>query len=153
MQSKHEVSRRIVTADGRRAQMYECKHTPGGGVHLREVATIENAHEGEHEHSRPSALGRGPSSNASQHFAGLGHEPEEERRAFAREVMGWVHRQGTAEAPIVVFAPAKFLGMLRDESKRAHGPTLVLEEGEFTHLRANELATQAKVAAVIGRVR
>ena len=54
-----------------------------------------------HEHGRPSALGQGPSANASQHFAGTGHEDEEMERRFAHQVAAWIASR-TAAAPEAV---------------------------------------------------
>jgi hypothetical protein len=131
----------FVTADGRRAALFSCHAVPGGRLHVDPLRHVENAHEAEHEHHRPLALGRGPSANAAQHFAGHGHADEEEQRRFAREVAAWLG-DATRELRldrVEVFAASRFLGLLRDEMGDLGGKA-GLREGELAQLEPGELA-------------
>ena len=64
-----------------------------------------------HEHTRPSPL----TGKAGNSYASVGHEVEEERIRFAREVAGWlqekVRRFGIAHLDL--FSPPRFLGAFR----------------------------------------
>lgn len=136
----------IVAADGRRASLYSCRLVPGGRFQALTSRHIENGHEGEHEHHRPSLLGRGPSASAAQHFAGHGHSDEEEQRRFAREVANWLSnaaREFRMER-VAVFAAPRFLGLLRTEMGDLGGRA-DLHEGELARLEAGELAEHPAV--------
>lgn len=145
----------IVTADARHARMFELTKAPGaGGWHAQERRAIHSSHEDEHEHHRPSALGRGPVASEAQHFASWGHEAEEQRKRFARETAEWLSatlRHLRAEH-VHVFAASQALGLLREEIRRlddrAHlEPRLTLHESELTRLEASELATHPAIVA------
>ena len=101
-----------------------------------------------HEHRRPSALGRGPSANASQHFAGTGHEEEEMERRFAHQVAAWIASRTAAapEAVAVAFAGPRFLGHLR-AAIASTGADIRLERGDLGWLRAAELGAHPAVRA------
>lgn len=149
----------IVTADNRRAALFACRRLPGGGMHVEQLRTIENEHEGEHERHRPALLGgaerrggRGHSSaRAAPQSISLGHEVEEEQRRFAREVRDWLANASRelSLGRVNVFAAPRFLGLLRDQMGDRNN-TAVLHEGELTHLRPHELATHPAVLTVIG---
>lgn len=102
----------------------------------------------------PSGAGRwlGRGARAAPHFIAAGHAEEEEQRRFAQEVATWL--DGTRHNPgagrVALFAPARFLGLLRPQitAQRA----IATHEGELAHLRAQELAVHpAVVKAVTGR--
>ena len=148
----------IVTADSRRALLFACQRTPGGEVHLEQRESIENTHESEHEHGRPVLAGgaerRGSvtrsGARAAPHGVAPGHELEEGQRRFAHEVRSWLTeaRRNAGAERVVVFAPARFLGLLRGEF--AGDPTTGLREGELTHLRPHELAAHPAVLGAVG---
>jgi len=136
----------IVTADERHTHLYSCQKVAGARWHIDQRKTLENRWENYHEHHRPYSLGRGPSANAAQHFASLGHEVEEEHRRFAREVSDWLTHaiKEFGVEHISIFAASRFLGLLRQElgdlSKQAD-----LHEGELTQLRSHELSTHPAI--------
>lgn len=143
----------IVTADGRRAQLFSCRRLPGGGLHLEHLRSIENTHEAEHERHRPTQVGgaerRGSvarsSAHAAPHVIPAGHNAEEEHVRFAREVGSWLvdaRREFGAEG-LIVFAPARFLGLLRKQVTMENAPAM--HEGELAHLHASELAAHPAV--------
>lgn len=142
----------IVTADERRATLFSCTKVAGARWYVDPQRTLENHWENYHEHHRPSALGRGPTANAAQHFASLGHEAEEEHKRFAREVRDWLH-EALAELGVpkvdVVAAP-RFLGVLRHEFQ-APGGRIELHEGELTRLGPDELATHPIILSILPR--
>ena len=122
----------VVVCDARSASLFRGTIDAPGRLHLAPAEGLPNHWIDFHEHHRPSALGMGPSANAAQHFAGIGHEPQELDRSV----------------PMAVFAAPRFLGFLRDEI----GPTakgLALYRGEFTSLRAGELAAHPTVRMLI----
>lgn len=137
---------RIATTDSRAASLYAGSLESRGRLHLVHVGTLRSRWEDFHQSHRPDELGRGPSANAVQRPASLGHEPEELTRRFAREVSEWLHQAKDAapDEPMAVFAAPRFLGYLRD----ALGPMsdgIALYRGEFTTLRTSELAAHPTV--------
>jgi hypothetical protein len=81
-----------------------------------------------------------------------GHEHEEEQRRFAREVASWLTqaRQNPDAHRVTLFAPARFLGVLRGEL--VPDAVTELREAELTHLRPSELASHPSVLqAVLGK--
>lgn len=143
----------IVTSDERRAAMFSCRKVHGGRWHVEPHSSLENRWEDSHEHHRPSALGRGPSANAAQHFASTGHADEEEHRRFAREVEAWLAHaiKALGLTLVSVFAAPRFLGLLREDHAKLGG-IVELHGGEFTRLRAQELAEHPAIRAVLDRV-
>lgn len=120
-------------------------------VRLELVDVLKSPWEDFHEHGRPCALGKGPSANASQHFAGEGHERQELERRFAGEVAAWIARK-SAEAPdatMIAFADPRFLGHLRSACASLRLEVAV-ERGEFSWLRPAELAAHPTIRAAFG---
>jgi protein required for attachment to host cells len=139
----------LVTADGRQANLYFFKRTPGGELHIDHVRSLVNPHEREHERHRPSLLGgserRGgmghSSASAAPHSVSQGHGEEEEQRRFVLEVKSWL-RQAEKELALhrlTLFAAPRFLGLLREHmGDRASISDLL--EGELTKLTPQELS-------------
>lgn len=140
----------IVTADARQATLYACQMAPDGHWHLAQQKTLENQWENYHEHHRPSALGRGPSTNAAQHFASSGHESEEEHRRFARQVGSWLTRavDELGAEHVSIFAATRFLGLLREELG-ALSLHMDLHAVELTRLAPTELLSHPAVIRVL----
>lgn len=142
----------IVTADERTARLFSCQQLPGGGLHLEQLTSIENTHEAEHERHRPTLAGgaerRGSAArsgaHAAPHLLAPRHTAEEEQRRFAREVSAWLEeiRPGLATGRLTVFAPPRFLGLLREQGSR-HRPA-DLRDGDLNALRTRELAAHPK---------
>jgi hypothetical protein len=137
---------RIATTDARTASLYAGSLDTRGRLHLVLVGSMLSRWESFHQSHRPDELGRGPSANAVQRPASIGHEPEELMRRFAREVSDWLHqaKETAPTEPLAVFAAPRFLGYLRD----ALGPLtdgIALYRGEFTTLRTNEMAAHPTV--------
>lgn len=137
----------IVTADSRHATIYACRHD-GRGVHLEYLSTLENPHEAEHAHERPSFIGgverRGSvarsGAHAAPHALAPGHTSDEEQKRFARELSDWLagQRASMDVPPVTLFAPPRFLGMLLPHVDRM-GENVTLHPGEFAQLTAAEL--------------
>ncbi|MEI7658342.1 MAG: host attachment protein [Phycisphaerae bacterium] len=158
--NRERMNKWIVTVDCRHARVFGWERTPGGALRLEPLRWIDNPHEAEHERGRPNLLGvaavgapgRGVPQGASE-----GHAAEEEERRFARDLAGrggWLCRaiHELKADRVTVFAPAKFLGMLREEmdanTGRGDGPLpecVSFEAGELTHLRPGELAVHPRV--------
>jgi hypothetical protein len=151
----------IVTADTRRAGVFACHMTPGGTLHLDPVRSLQNEHENDHEHGRPTMIGgaeRGrtptsPSSTAAPHFASPGHEVEEMHKRFAREVGTWLTAslRELKPARIDVFAPPRFAAYLKDELVLS--PSDTIREAELAHLRGPELAVHPAVISALAAPR
>lgn len=148
----------IVTADGRRAALFACRRSPEGRLKLEQLGSIQNRHEAEHERGRPALLGgmerpgavSRSGAHAAPHTASAGRAQEEGRARFAREIGRWLEEAsaGYGDAPTTVFAPARFLGLLRDQID-SPGNVRTREAG-LTRLSIQELAGHP---AVLGAVR
>ena len=150
----------IVTADARRATLFACRNVAGAGVQVEQVRSLKNPHEDEHEHQRPALLGgaersgspRSASSHAAPHSVAPGHEVEEERRRFARDVRDWLsdNVDSMGIRHVMLFAPPRFLGLLRLHiSDRDDRTDLV--EGDIAQLSAEQLAVHPAVLAMLGQ--
>lgn len=158
---------RILIADAREATLFEARHvssptptsaqsltTPKGEIRLEELRSIANTHEAEHEHHRPSLIGgaerRGgggathAAAHAAPHAVAPGHDVDESHRRFAKEVGAWFERvaaeslRGAVGGRPIVFAPARFLGVLRT-SFGDHGLQADWHEGEYANLLPHQL--------------
>jgi hypothetical protein len=147
----------IITADGRRAALFSCQNLPSGGVHLESVKSIQNEHENEHERGRPTLVGgaerrSGISRSGARpgpHSVAEDRTGEEEIRRFAREVRKWLTTSRELDGrPTTLFAPARFLGLLREELRGVNHKA-DLREGELGHLRPHELAVHPAVLGAI----
>lgn len=142
----------IVISDQRSARLFVRASEPGGRWRLEERARLHNRHEGEHEHHRPDLLGRGAPTAAAgpQRLVSEGHTREEEARRFAREVAAWLGEQRGACSldRITLFAPPRFLGMLREE--QAPRAAVEMLEGELTGVPVHELASHPEILAAFG---
>jgi protein required for attachment to host cells len=150
------IPARLVVSDSRKASLYtgslsreRADSLPRVRLELADV--LRSPWEDFHEHGRPSALGRGPSANAAQHFAGGGHEREELKRRFAVEVASWIARKSaeSPEAAVVAFADPRFLGHLRGACS-ALRLDVAVERGEFSWLRPAELGAHPSIRAALG---
>lgn len=150
------IPARLIVSDSRKASLYSGSLSRERAdalprVRLELADALKSPWEDFHEHGRPNALGRGPSANASQHFAGDGHEREELERRFAGQVAAWIARK-SAEAPeaaVVAFADPRFLGHLRTACSTLRLEVTV-ERGEFSWLRPAELAAHPSIRAALG---
>jgi protein required for attachment to host cells len=152
-QDTHDTYAAIALVDQRVAKMFQARPTQGKALDLTEVAMITNGHENEHERSRPDMMS-GPGKRSAQGGTGVvggphmvqdrGAEAEEDRR-FAREVAAWLasRPERTKGDRLQVFAPRRFMGLLReqlDESKTRH---IDLKDGEYAQMPTNELRTHS----------
>ncbi len=143
----------LVVSDSRKASLFTGTLSHGAGDALPKVRVslagiLESPWRDFHEHGRPSALGQGPSANASQHFAGTGHEEEEMERRFAHQVAAWIASRSAAapEAVALAFAGPRFLGHLR-AAIASTGCDIRLERGDLGWLRPAELGAHPAVRA------
>jgi protein required for attachment to host cells len=143
----------LVVSDSRKASLFTGTIARSEDAALPKVRValagiLESPWRDFHEHGRPSALGQGPSANASQHFAGTGHEEEEMERRFAHQVAAWIASRAAAapEAVAVAFAGPRFLGHLR-AAIASTGCDIRLERGDLGWLRPAELGAHPAVRA------
>jgi protein required for attachment to host cells len=141
----------IATVDERRARIFRCTRTLRHGWHVEEHGVaLRNIHEEDHERRRPAILGSGPHT-MPPHEAGWGHEQQEEQRRFARDVAHWLEERLVRSEidALRVFAPTRFLGLLREYLPERTRGTLRLMEGELAQLRPHELAEHPAVRAAL----
>ena len=147
---------RLVVSDSRKASLFSgllsrerVDALPRVRLELDEV--LKSPWEGFHEHGRPSELGKGPSANAAQRPASEGHEREELERRFAGEVAAWIARRAadSPDAALAAFADPRFLGHLRTACT-ALRLDVPVERGEFSWLRAAELAAHPAIRTALG---
>jgi hypothetical protein len=128
-----------VFVSGHGAELMSCHRRLDGSIELKPEDSLANRWLDFHEHGRPAMLGKGPSANARQRPASEGHEREEMRDRFARDVAEWIAagvRARRAERVRLLAGPA-LVGCLRHEADRlakSLGVEIDCREGEFTRL-------------------
>ncbi|MFG0326642.1 MAG: host attachment protein [Phycisphaerales bacterium JB037] len=145
------ATRWFVTVNDKEARLYSCHPVSRGRLHVDEEGRLGNGWRDQHERGRPSALGRGPTANAAQHFASVGHGEEEERRRFARDVSSWLREASDDRSfgRVCVFASPKMLGELRHALDDA-SDWITLEQTELAHLSEADLAEHPAVLRHVG---
>lgn len=143
---------RIALCDARCARILRAHAEWPDRTRLEQTAELRNPWEDFHEHGRPMMLGRGPSANASQHFADEHREPVELERRFARETARWLCEQSALDhGPIVgVFAATRFLGHLREVWDEA-GLDAPLMRGELCGLLPHQVAAHPAANQLLRR--
>jgi protein required for attachment to host cells len=163
----------FAVVDERHARLLRLDVVVGDRPHVAEEARLETIWEDEHQHGRPAMLGRtpaglgpgpGPGSGPRPSFASRGHEREEERRRFARDIHQWLDAEGRRRglARITVFAAPRVFGDLRSLVDPAtiaagdaaagdpgRGPAFRLRELELTRLHDDELARHPEIRAML----
>ena len=136
----------FVTADARRASLFCCRTIPLGRVHVDRVRHIESEFEESEDHVRPPAPPGVTAVDAAGHHQEVDHHPEESDARFASDVARWLARalRELEVDRVTVFVAPRFLSVLRAAIGGMAVP-FELREGEFTHLRAHELAEHATV--------
>jgi protein required for attachment to host cells len=140
-------TRYFITADSRRASVFSFRQVAPGRCQVDQVRTLFNSHESEHDRGRPGTLGRMP--GGLPQALGQSRQAEEEVRRFAHDVGSWlrVTANELRLGPLTVFAPPRFLGVLRAILDK--NIAFDLRQGELTHLRAAELASHPAVVAAM----
>lgn len=144
----------VALVDQRVARVLIARPTQGKALNLTEAASISNQHENEHDRTRPDMLG-GPGKRSAEGGTGVvggphmvndtqGTEAEEDRR-FAREVAAWLadRPERTDGDRLQVFAPKRFLGMLREQLDPHRTAHIDLKDGEFAQMPDSELRTHS----------
>lgn len=142
----------FVTADSRRAILFHGRKDDHNRLRLAEDRCVHNVHENDHEHHRPSALGRAVSSGAAPSFASFGHGDEECQKRFARDVCAWLRKayEQIQFPRVTVFAPPEFIGQLRG-ALNGLSSKVELRRAELTKLPMGELATHPAVLEEMAR--
>jgi protein required for attachment to host cells len=136
----------LLLVDSRRARLLRGHLTRHARPHVQEEARLDFQFQ-ESEHGRPS-----PRINKDGHsYASRRHENDQLEARFAREVSSFVQNKvDELQVPrLFLFAPAKFLGMLRKSIPARLADRLVEHEGEFAHLSEAQLAVHPEVARLI----
>lgn len=143
-----------VFVNGHGAELMSCARRLDGSLELKPESSIANRWQHFHEHGRPAMLGKGPAANASQRSASEGHEREEMRERFARDVVDWVAgsvRSRRAERVRLLAGPA-MVGCLRREAERltkSLGVDIDCREGEFTRIAPAALERHPSVVEAL----
>lgn len=148
MSSNHK-DRWIATVDERRARLFRCTPIDNRPWHLEETETLRSPYELEHERGRPSMLTGAPGPQPA--LAGHGHTLEEEQQRFARDVAGWLESKASQleSTPVKVFAPPRFLGMLRGRFSKRTEPKVELIQCELSSVPQHELAKHPAVTRAL----
>lgn len=163
----------FAVVDAREARLLRLEMAFGDRPHVAEEGRLQSRWEDEHEHGRPAMLGRasaglapgpGPGAGPRPSHASRGHEREEERLRFARDIRGWLDTEGRRRglANLIVFAAPRVFGDLRSLLEATtvaagdatvgdpgRGPAIALHEAELTHLAADELARHPAIRRAI----
>lgn len=146
----------IVTVDSRCAALLSCKVLATGGLQLDQVQVLKNTHENEHPHHRPALLGGAErrvgcthsSACAAPHAASCGHEAEEERLRFAREIRDWLMaaRRDLDVRDVILMASPRMLGLLRTYLQDVN-MVIMFRKGGLKHLTPQEVAAHPSMLA------
>lgn len=134
----------------RRARILKTDAAWHDRIHVEEVDSLASRWVDFHERGRPLMLGRGPSANASQHFADEHREPAELSERFARDAAQWFDEQARTrgDALLPVFAEGRTLGYLRKAIEAIDGRVVVLH-GNLSPLLPSELAKHHLVVELV----
>jgi hypothetical protein len=117
-----------------------------GHAHFRACGEITNTQEA-HQHGRPS-----PKKGKGGHtYVSWRHEEEELRRRYAGEVSRWLAKR-TKEfrvRQLLVFAPARLLGALREAWTPELGRCIEEHVGDLSYLTLRELAQHPVIASCL----
>lgn len=140
----------VFVGDGGGGRLLRCGLAPLDRCHVEEAASIEDRWEG-HEHGRPSPrVERSGTGSAPQT-----HDREEQNNRFAREVATWLDRKVAEHgmADLVVFAPPRFLGVLRKVHGGRLSANVTEQEGDLTGLSTAALARHPAIQALVRKTR
>lgn len=135
----------LLVTDARRCRLFLGKRTAAGRLHLDEQARLDEVWQ-EQEHHRPAPLG----SPSGKSYIDPGHADEERMHRFAKAVAGWMSEQarGMKFTKLHLFAPKRFLGMLRPEYPSQLKSGILDEAHDLAQLSAGELAEHPAVTAI-----
>lgn len=135
----------LLITDARRSRLFHGMRTPAGRLHLDEKARLDEVWQ-EQEHHRPAPLGA-PSGRS---YIDAGHADEERMHRFAKSVSSWMDEQarGLKFEKLHLFAPKRFLGVLRPEYSGGMKRVVVDEAHDLAQLTAGELAEHPAVTAI-----
>ena len=141
-------TRWIAAVDARQARLLRCVPTRSGW-RIEEVGVLPNQWEDDHEHGRPTILGRG-STVTPPHMVAPGGQQAEALRRFARAVSAWLDDHAPArDGELVVLAPPRFLGALRRYLGASRSVLQI--ERDIAHLRVAELVVHPAITEALER--
>ncbi|MBL4808880.1 MAG: host attachment protein [Phycisphaerales bacterium] len=137
-----------LLCDERGGRLVCIDRTASGHPHVTERDRLTNTWE-PRQHTRPSPLGeKDGHTNAS-----WGHEDEMQRKRFAKEIGVWVEQLADELSidRLAVFAPPKFLGVLRDSWSPKFAILVSDFHGELTGLSVGDLEHHASIVHLLSR--
>lgn len=136
----------VLTADEGVGRLLRVERTASGHVHVDVDDEIHDTW-AEHQHGRPSPL----SGKSGHSYASWGHEGETRRTRFAKEIAVWMEQQAEDLHidRVVVFAPPRFLGALRDAWSPRFAIRVQEQLGDLAHLSPGDLACHDSIAKLI----
>jgi len=128
----------FALADTEHCRLLCCRLTKQGTQHVDEYGAFENALP-EAEHLRPMTED------------GMTHDIEEEERRFAGQIVEWLRKKAEAHKidRLVIFAPPRMLGVLRQASSGLLKGHLEELKGDLMRLDAGRLAEHPMVRELV----
>lgn len=135
----------LLITDAGVSRLFHCQVTELGTPHLTEHESFHYTST-DHQHGRPSAR----TGESGHTYASEGHEADEELRRAAQGTTTWAQERVDQHHidRLCVFAPARFMGALRE-----HWPTKLTDrvrefEADLTHLDVGKLADHPKIREI-----
>lgn len=135
----------LLITDARRSRLFHAKRTEAGRLHLDEKKRLDEVWT-EQEHHRPAPLGA-PSGRS---YIDQGHADEERMHRYAKTMANWLDTEarGLKIGKLHLFAPKRFLGVLRPALPGGLKQLIVDEAHDLAQLSAGELAEHPAVLAI-----
>lgn len=137
----------IVIVDNGQGRLLRGSTAPPGRYHLELDDTITNTEE-EHQHGRPSPR----AGKAGNSYASRSRENEERMKRFARRVVEWLqHKTAALDIKhLSLFAPPRFLGVLRQAYPAQLAERLTEYEGDLGYMAPGDLVRHRAIAGILG---
>lgn len=137
----------VLVADARHGGLLCCGLTSQDRCHVEECDSIQNDWPG-HDHPRSGPLWKGTG-------VSYGIEDDEVREPmsrFGRQVVAWLnHKMAEYEIErIIIFAPPRFLGVLRNEQSTDLAGRAIEHKGELVNVPTSELAKHPAIRELVG---
>lgn len=142
----------FIVVDGRHMQRFELSRTPRGVLHVEALDKVV-AETTPRERGRPAALGNRGRAFGMMQSGAQGRDDAEDLRRFCRTGAAWIRKaaarigKGETPARLVVFVPARILGILRSECGTLP-ETVELKRVDLGGLSAAALAKHRSVQAI-----
>lgn len=136
----------FALADEQQCRLLKCRLTRLGTPHVEMVERHENTWPG-HEYGRPMPL----RAKDGHSYAAAVRNEEEDANRYARELAPWIQERFAAHQleHLTVFAPPRFLGVLRKTPFGEIEPKIDCRLGDLVNLSEGALAEHPRVRELI----